>query len=176
MSRALAVWLTSQRQTLLPIWFDLLAPLRPRSDTPLRSSADSGMTATLSLPMREVVTLYEAFISAAQGDYANLHTMLRPMVVGREDFCAGGSLVELIRQLRHTISSLLHGDGDDPSTTMHLLEAVDLLFDYTIMEITTAWAEQQRKQSVSMSLLRCVLPQQQQPPIAMPRSSATWVQ
>jgi transcriptional regulator with GAF, ATPase, and Fis domain len=104
------------------------------------------MTATLSLPTSKVVTLYDAVISAAKGDYANLHTTLQTMVEGREGCCVGWSLVELVRQLRHTISALLRGDGDDPSTTLQLLEAVDRLFDHTTTELTTACAEQQRKQ------------------------------
>ncbi len=146
MSRALAVWLTSQRRTLLPIWFDLLAPLRPRSDTSFHFSADSGVTATLSLPTSKVITLYDAVISAAKGDHADLRTTLQTMVGGREGFCVGGSLVELVRQLRYTIRTLLRGDGDDPSTTLQLLEAADRLFDQTITELTAACTEQQRKQ------------------------------
>ena len=146
MSRALAVWLTSQRQTLLPIWFDLLAPLRPQANISFHSSTDSGMIATLSLPTSEVVTLYNAVISAAQGDYANLHTMLQTMVEGRKGFCVGGSLVELVRQLCYTIRSLLRSDSDDPATTLQLLEAVDRLFDRTTTELTAACTEQQRKQ------------------------------
>jgi hypothetical protein len=104
------------------------------------------MTATLSLPTSKVVTLYDAVISAAKGDYANLHTTLQTMVEGREGCCVGWSLVELVRQLRHTISALLRGDGDDPSTTLQLLEAVDRLFDHTTTELTAACTEQQHKQ------------------------------
>ena len=147
MSRALAAWLTSRRQTLLPIWYDLLAPLRLRSDTSVHSSAVSGMIVTLSLPSREVVTLYEAFISAANGDYTNLHTMLQTMVTRRDGFCVGSSLIKLAHQLRGTISSLIHSDGEDPSVALHLLETVDLLFDHTIMKLSTVCAEQQHKQT-----------------------------
>lgn len=145
MSRALAAWLTSRRQTLLPIWCDLLVPLR--SDTSVHSSAISGMIVTLSLPSREVGTLYEAFISAANGDYTNLHTMLQTMVARRDGFCVGSSLIKLTHQLRGTISSLIHSDGEDPSVALRLLETVDLLFDHTIMKLSTVCAEQQHKQT-----------------------------
>ena len=146
MSRALAAWLTSRRQTLLPIWCDLLALLRSQSDTSVHSSAVSGMMVTLSLPTREVVTLYEAFISAANDDYTNLHTMLQTMVAKRDGFYVGSLLIQIAHQLRGTISSLIHSDSEDPSVALHLLETVDLLFDHTITELTTVCADQQRKQ------------------------------
>lgn len=66
------------------------------------------MLATFSLPIREVVALYEAFVSAATGDYGALDAILQTIVARSEGFCMSSSLVEWIRRLRYPINSLLY--------------------------------------------------------------------
>jgi signal transduction histidine kinase len=139
MTIALAAWLVAQRDTLMPVWSELLAAPYPHNPAPA-DGLDMSAVATLSPQVVAVADLYAAVVCAARGDCGALDDLLNALALGEGDASAISPVLDLARQLQRSARMLLRRSLHDPHETLDLIEALDELFDHAAAVVTASWS------------------------------------